>query len=235
MAESVKLNVGVKGNFTELDSQIKAYDGKKTITVKTALSGGGTKEVTKYNTALGETVSVTEKFNKSGTSTGAVISRISNNSSAASTKIGQLGKDFLDTTGKVLKFGASTAIIGLFTAACGLAVSAIKEFDDSLTNFKKVSDLSGDSLTQYTVKLGELGAEVARTRTEMVENATIFKQAGYSDDDAAMLSKVSSLYQNVADAEVSASDAGAFVVSQMKAWKLSANEAEGAVDQVNEV
>ena len=42
-------------------------------------------------------------------------------------------------------------------------------------------------------------------------------------------------YQNVADAEVSASDAGAFVVSQMKAWKLTADQAESAVDQVNEV
>ena len=71
--------------------------------------------------------------------------------------------------------------------------------------------------------------------TEMVQNATIFKQAGYSDSDAATLSKVAAEYQNVADAEVSASDAGAFVVSQMKAWKLTADQAESAVDQVNEV
>ena len=71
--------------------------------------------------------------------------------------------------------------------------------------------------------------------TEMVENATIFKQAGYSEDDAAVLSKIAAEYQNIADSEVSASDAGAFVVSQMKAWKLTADQAESAVDQVNEV
>ena len=71
--------------------------------------------------------------------------------------------------------------------------------------------------------------------TEMVQNATIFAQAGYSDEDAEILSKVAAEYQNVADSEVSASDAGAFVVSQMKAWKLNANNAESAIDQINEI
>ena len=71
--------------------------------------------------------------------------------------------------------------------------------------------------------------------TEMVQNATIFAQAGYSDEDAEILSKVAAEFQNVADSEVSASDAGAFVISQMKAYKLSAGEAETVVDKLNEV
>ena len=71
--------------------------------------------------------------------------------------------------------------------------------------------------------------------TEMVQNATIFAQGGYNDEDSATLARVAALYQNVADAEVSASDAGAFVISQMKAYKLSADEAESVVDKLNEV
>ena len=71
--------------------------------------------------------------------------------------------------------------------------------------------------------------------TEMVQNATIFAQGGYNDEDSATLARVAALYENVADSEVSASDAGAFVVSQMKAWKLNANNAESAIDQLNEV
>ena len=43
-------------------------------------------------------------------------------------------------------------------------MSSDKDFDDALTEFKKVSDLSGDSLNEYTQQLGELGESVARTR-----------------------------------------------------------------------
>ena len=37
------------------------------------------------------------------------------------------------------------------------------EMDSALTDFKKVSDLSGDSLDQYVNKLQDLGSNVART------------------------------------------------------------------------
>ena len=43
------------------------------------------------------------------------------------------------------------------------------------------------------------------------------------------------LYQNIADAQVSSEEAGSFVISQMKAYKLSAGEAETVVDKLNEV
>ncbi|HAU84495.1 MAG TPA: hypothetical protein DCW90_02985, partial [Lachnospiraceae bacterium] len=37
------------------------------------------------------------------------------------------------------------------------------EVDDALTEFKKVSDLSGESLNQYVDQLQELGGTVGRT------------------------------------------------------------------------
>lgn len=69
----------------------------------------------------------------------------------------------------------------------------------------------------------------------MVQNATIFKQAGYSDDDAATLARVAALYQNVADSEVSAQEAGQFIVSQLKAYGLAASDAASIVDKLNAV
>ena len=69
----------------------------------------------------------------------------------------------------------------------------------------------------------------------MVQNATIFKQAGYSDEDAATLARVAALYQNVADSEVSAQEAGQFVVSQLKAYGLAASDAASIVDKLNAV
>ena len=82
----------------------------------------------------------------------------------AAKSVKNLGSDFVSTLGKVTKFGAVTAIIGAFTTAITESIKTVKDFDDALTDFKKVSDLSGESLTEYTEKLGTLGETVARTR-----------------------------------------------------------------------
>lgn len=76
--------------------------------------------------------------------------------------------DFIATMGKVIKFQIITKIITGFTTACKEAVNVVKEFDTALTEFKKVSDLSGDALDSYTQKLGELGSAVARTRKHLL-------------------------------------------------------------------
>lgn len=80
-----------------------------------------------------------------------------------------------------------------------------------------------------------MGTEVSRTTAEMVSSASEFKRSGYSEEDAAILSKVSALFQNVADEEVEAGDAASFIVSQLKAFNFTANEAEGIIDAINEV
>ena len=49
----------------------------------------------------------------------------------------------------------------------------------------------------------------------MVEAATEFKKSGYSEADSAQLAKVASLYQNIADEQISAGEASNFIISQM--------------------
>lgn len=75
-----------------------------------------------------------------------------------------LGSQFVETTKKVAEFGLSTSAISLFANGVQSAVTTVKEFDDAVTELKKVSDLTGDSLDSYTQKLGEMGTTVARTR-----------------------------------------------------------------------
>ncbi|MFA6667846.1 MAG: phage tail tape measure protein, partial [Bacilli bacterium] len=128
-----------------------------------------------------------------------------------------------------------TQIIQGFTQSIGEAVTAVKDLDDAMIDYQKVSDLSGDALDAYTEKLGELGETVARTRTEMVEASTEFKKSGYSDEDSAQLAQIASLYQNVADSQLSAGDASSFVISQMKAFNITADDAITIIDRVNEV
>ena len=146
-----------------------------------------------------------------------------------------LGEDFVSTAGKVAKFGAITAIFGLVTTVASEAVKSVKELDSAMTEFNKVSELSGESLTEYTKMLGEMGTEVARTRSEMVQASTEFVKSGYTEEQSAQLAKVASLYQNVADSEISAGESSAYLISQMKAFKISAEEAISIIDKTNEV
>ena len=69
----------------------------------------------------------------------------------------------------------------------------------------------------------------------MTEAAVLFKQTGASDEDAAKLAQLANLYMNVADNEMTAADASAYITSQMKAFKITANDAISILDKTNEV
>lgn len=223
--------LNLKANADALDQSIKKVTDR-TYTVKLKADGSSirtlTQDVTSADGKLQGVVKTMTKFDAQGRELNTTITQ-------SAKYVKTWGQEFSDSFGKVLRFGTITAIIGAFTKAMYDAVDVVKEFDDAVTDLRKVSDLEGQALDNYTKKLGELGETVARTRVEMTQNATIFKQAGYSDDDAATLARVAALYQNVADSEVSAQEAGQFVVSQLKAYGLAASDAASIVDKLNAV
>ena len=69
-------------------------------------------------------------------------------------------------------------------------VDEVYSLDTALTEFKKVSDLSGASLDKYVEKLNRMGDSVARTGSEMIEAATDFRKNGFNDEDAAQLGQI---------------------------------------------
>lgn len=69
----------------------------------------------------------------------------------------------------------------------------------------------------------------------MVEAATSFKKSGYSEEDSAELARIATLYQNIADEQMSAGDSADFIISQMKAFNIEASDAESIINKVNEV
>lgn len=119
--------------------------------------------------------------------------------------------------------------------AIGAMVAQVYTIDKALTEFKKVSDLRGSGLDAYVKQLGESGQTVARTTSDMIDAATMFRKSGFSDQEAADLAVIASTYQNIADTEVSASDAAASIVSQIQAWGRGAIEPIHIIDAYNEV
>lgn len=72
----------------------------------------------------------------------------------------------------LLTFQVANEVFRTSVEIIGSMVGQVFELDTALTEFKKVSDLSGSSLDNYVSKLSTMGTEVARTGSEMVEAAT---------------------------------------------------------------
>ncbi len=150
----------VRANTTQFVKDIKTVAEKTTVTVKLKPEGGTEQLTTSMKKTIDSAGTLTTSIKKVNNA-GDELTKTTITSSKA---VKSLGQDFVDTFGKVAKFGAITSIIGLFTKAMYEAVQVVKEFDSTITEFSKVSNLSGEELDNYTKKLGELGSEVARTR-----------------------------------------------------------------------
>lgn len=69
----------------------------------------------------------------------------------------------------------------------------------------------------------------------MVTAASTFRKSGFNDEDAAVLSEVAATFQNVADTALSADDAAASIISQLRAYGETADWATHVIDAYNEV
>lgn len=69
----------------------------------------------------------------------------------------------------------------------------------------------------------------------MVEAASMFRKNGFNDSDAATLAKTATVFQNVSDEAISAGESASFIISQMIAFGIEAENAQSIIDKVNEV
>ena len=96
----------------------------------------------------------------------------------AATDVKNLGSAMEDTS---LTFNAANEIFRTTLDVITSMVDQVYAMDSALTEFKKVSDLSGQSLQQYTDYLAELGMTAGRTGSEMIEAATSFRKNGFNE------------------------------------------------------
>jgi len=114
-------------------------------------------------------------------------------------------------------------------------VNEVVSLDASLTELKKVTDLEGNSLDEFTKKAYVAGKTVAKTGNDMVQAATEFAKSGYNPDEALELGKVALMYTNISDEILTASDSASILIAQMKAFNIQANDSMRIIDVINEV
>lgn len=239
------------GGLTTVIREVNAQGEKFTTTIKETNNGIGriTKSTEVYNDTLQKTVS---KHTETISDQAKVVDGIkkeqealeksikkkiedANASQKASNANKKFGQSFSDIITKVTKFYLASLPIRVVQTMITNATEAVKEFDKAFTELAKVSSLSGDSLKEYADTLADIGTEVARTKTEMVQIATELTKAGNDPQDVEILSELVALYQNTADEELSAADATSVLVSQMKAFDIEAEEAIHITDAINQV
>lgn len=233
---SESVSMGAKRASTEVQ-KLKVKVGELTETNKKLKS-----EANQLNSANKKLSSANEKLASSNTKL-----KTQNKNLIASSK--QLGGQ-LKTSGTITQnFGRKVegmgrklqSVNGVLQAAknavymTGQAMQPLFEFEDAQTELKKVTDLSGESLDQYTAKLGKMGQEFGKSRTEMVGAATEFVKSGFTEEQSASLARTAVLYQNIADEELDAGQAANFLISQMKAFNIDANDSIGIIDSLNNV
>lgn len=69
--------------------------------------------------------------------------------------------------------------------------------------------------------------------SEMIEAATEFRKNSFNDEDSAQLAQVATMFQNVSDEAISASDSASFIIAQMTAFGIEAENAEHIIDAVD--
>ena len=220
---------------------------KKTVTVKavldnTGLKTIGTTELTKYEDVLGNVVVANKKFDASGKeltntikSVKSTVDTTSQTLQTASKHTKTLGQDFIDTAGKVAKFGAITAIFGLVTTAIGEAVKSVKELDASLTELKKVSDLSGSGLEDYTEQAFKMATELASTASDVTDAVTEFAKSSYTLEESQVLARQAIIFQTIADGAISASDSATVLIQTLKAYNMTVEDSVHVINSINEV
>ena len=145
--------------------------------------------------------------------------------------------DLILSTGKRLT-AYLASLLSVNTVIRGLrsAVGSVKELDDSLVELRKVTDISGTALNDFTDRAFKLGTTIGRTGKEVIDAVSTFRRAGYDlESSLESLAAASLVMVNVGDNINDVEYASSALIAVLRGFKMSENDAMGIVDKINEV
>lgn len=163
------LQVGVRVDTNTLRNQLDTFGSKYVLNISANVTG--LQQTSKLSTNIGNIATNADRMASSMRTAETASTRFASKATSDYNKLERTIQGAIESQkswGKVLVDQARTRAVTLaineVIQLTQEAVQTIKEFDDALTEMKKVTDLSGEALDNYTKKLGELGETVARTR-----------------------------------------------------------------------
>lgn len=233
----VKLPTSTSKGFTDLNTQLKKlqvsmsdFEGN-VLSTKTSFDT----TTTRYTDNAGKMLTVTEKLINGQkmykASLKEVNSAVETNAKQADTWKYSWSKAFQSFT----TYMSVTTVFYQIINTTKQMIQEVTDLDSALVELQKVSTLTGDSLQEFVSDAYDAAEGVAKTGTEMINAATEFSKAGYDDSQILKLGELALMYTNIADEEVSAAESAEFMIAQMKAFNIEAEDAIHIIDAVNEV
>lgn len=133
------------------------------------------------------------------------------------------------------RFASSYYLISKTIQGVKKMVSAVKEVDTSLVELQKVTNLTGDSLAQFTDKAYQMGAQLGRTGKDVIDAATTFSRAGYDLNEATQLAQSALVMTNVGVDIPNMESAASDMISILKAFDIQAEESMDVIDKLYNV
>lgn len=150
---------------------------------------------------------------------------------------GNTGKSFFHELGRGFKqigqFAYTYGAIQRIPEVIREMYQAVLDVDTAMTNLYKVTDETDAKYEEFLNNAGNTAKELGRNISSYIEQASTWAKLGYSIDQSSELAKVSSIYSNVGevDDETAVSD----LVTVMKAYNISADDAITVVDKYNKL
>lgn len=152
---------------------------------------------------------------------------------AAGLTVNSFGASVKNAVKQILGLTSAVAILSKVKQIFKDMYQQLYEIDTSMTNLYKVTDETSAKYASFLKNAKQDAQELGRTVSSLVEQTATWAKLGYNIDQAALLSKVSSMYANVG--EVGDDTAVSDLVTSMKAFNIEAEKAITIVDPLNEL
>ena len=133
----------------------------------------------------------------------------------------------------LLSFASFYDIINKFREG----ITIIRDLDTALTEMRKVSDESIESLKNFQKVSFDVASSIGSTAKQIQNSAADFMRLGYDLNEASELAKDANIYANVGDMGID--EATEHMISSIQAWKSEFSSeveaSEAIVDRYNEI
>lgn len=151
--------------------------------------------------------------------------------------IDKSGKSLPEELGRVFKqigeLNVTHDAIQKIPEILSIMAKEVLNVDTAMTNLYKVTDETNSKYNEFLGNTGKASKSIGRDISSYITQTSEWAKLGYSMDQSAELSKISSIYSNVG--EVDDKTAVSDLVTVMKAYNLQYDEALSIVDRYNKL
>ena len=163
--------------------------------------------------------------------------RVKDEAKGALTPLQQLGNFFKGKFGNLVGYLSSFAVFHEIWAQIKQGVTYVRELDTALTEMRKVSDETVESLREFQ-EVSFATADAIGTTAKEIQNSTAdFMRLGYTLQEAGELAEDANIYANVGDMDID--EATEHMISSIKAWgsefESEVEASEAIIDRYNEI